>query len=191
MHNGEPDSPGEGNGEALSCAFTSLGDRLMGTAYLVLGHREDAREAVQEAFLKCWRRRETLVGFASLDAWIFSVVLNAARDLRRRRRVRRSERLPGEGFMPSRGRDADPPAAAQRREEVERLRAAVQELPERQLEVFLLRQNGDLTYTAIADVVGAPVGTVKTRMRSALARLREVLVQAPPGRDGIRAERRL
>ena len=190
MHQGERSSSVEGNGEALSSAFASLSDQLMGTAYLVLGHREDAREAVQEAFLKCWRRRDTIAGFATLDAWIFSVVLNAARDLRRRRRVRRAEALPGEDFMPSRGRDADPPAAVERREDVARLRAAVHDLPERLQEVFLLRQNGDLTYTAIADIVGAPVGTVKTRMRAALARLREVLASPAPDRDGIRTERR-
>jgi RNA polymerase sigma-70 factor (ECF subfamily) len=190
MRNGRPDSSVPRNGEALTSAFESLGDRLMGIAYFVLGHREDAREAVQEAFLKCWRNRETLTQTTSPDAWIHSVVLNAARDLRRRRRVRRSERLPGEERMPSSGRDADPPATVERREEVERLRAAVLLLPEREREVFLLRQNGDLTYTAIAEVIGAPVGTVKTRMRSALARLREVLVPPPPHRDGIRAERR-
>ncbi len=190
MRNGRPESSGSGNGEALSSAFASLGDRLMGTAYLVLGHREDAREAVQEAFLKCWRQRETVIGRTSLTPWIFSVVLNASRDLRRRRRVRRSEKLPGEERMPASGRDADPPATVEKREEVERLRAAVHKLPEHEREVFLLRQNGDLTYHAIADVLGTPVGTVKTRMRSALARLRGVLLPPPPHRTDLRTERR-
>jgi RNA polymerase sigma-70 factor (ECF subfamily) len=166
------------NGEALTGAFTALRDRLLGTAYLVLGHREDAREAVQDAFVKCWRRRETVV-LSTMDAWIFSVLLNAARDLRRRRAIRRTAALPGEEIMPS-GREEDPPAALLKREQRARLRAALGDLPEREREVFVLRQNGDLTYAAIAEVVGAPVGTVKTRMRSALARLRGVLLESVP-----------
>ena len=180
MRHGEATSPGGTNGEALTGAFVTLRDRLLGTAYLVLGHREDAREAVQDAFVKCWRRREAIKSFTSLDAWIFSVLLNAARDLRRRRTVRRTDVLPVEELMPPSRREEDPPAAVVKREQAERLRAAVGRLPEREREVFLLRQNGDLTYAAIAEVVETPVGTVKTRMRSALARLRGVLLETVP-----------
>lgn len=168
MHRDEP-----GTEERLTEAFLALRDRLMGTACLLLGHREDAREAVQEAFLKCWRNRRRLDGRAPPDGWIFTVLLNTARDARRRRRVRRTEALPGEEIMPLTEREAGPPKKAERRELIERIRALVAGLPEREREVFLLRQNGAMTYAAIAEATGAPVGTVKTRMRSALIRLRE------------------
>ena len=177
MHHGDqedPEEPGR-NGVALTEAFTALRGRLVGTAYFVLGHREDAREAVQEAFLKCWRRRDAISSFATLDSWIFSVTLNAARDVRRRRRVRRATSLPEEDRMPASTKSPAPPAVAERRDLVDRLRATLHVLPEREREVFLLRQNGELTYRAIAEIVGAPVGTVKTRMRSALKRLRQAL----------------
>jgi len=174
MGHGKSSEPGR-NGEAVTGAFLALRDRLAGTAYGVLGHREDAREAVQEAFLKCWRKRRTLTSFSTLDGWIFSVVLNTAKDLRRRRMVRRSQTLPAEEIMPPDPKEAAPPAAAERREQVDRVRAAMHALPETEREVFLLRQNGELPYASIAEAIGIPVGTAKTRMRSALIRLRAVL----------------
>ena len=66
-----------------------------------------------------------------------------------------------------------------------RLRQAVEQLRPEEQEVFLLRQNGDLTYEEIAQAVGAPLGTVKTRMRLALSKLRvslEVIETAAPDR---------
>ena len=55
------------------------------------------------------------------------------------------------------------------------MRESIRKLPERELDVFLLRQNGDLTYAAIGEILSIPEGTAKTRMRSALARLRDAL----------------
>jgi RNA polymerase sigma-70 factor (ECF subfamily) len=62
-------------------------------------------------------------------------------------------------------------------ERLTRLRDALKELRPEEQEVFLLRQNGELTYEQIADMLDVPTGTVKTRMRLALARLREVLAE--------------
>jgi len=173
----------EAHGEThpVTRTFSVLGDRLAGTAYHVLGHREDAREAVQDAFLKCWKKRAEADQVANLEAWIFSVVLNTARDLRRRRRVRKADSLPPENVMQASSPGLDPAHVTERREALARVRRAIHTLPEKEREVFLLRQNGDLTYQAIAEVLEAPVGTVKTRMRSALQRLRAVLDGVPLG----------
>ena len=65
-----------------------------------------------------------------------------------------------------------PPAGLMKDEDLGRLRQAVASLPPEQQEVFLLRQNGDLTYAQIADAMSLPLGTVKTRMRSAIRQLR-------------------
>lgn len=81
--------------------------------------------------------------------------------------------------MGSTGPGLDPAHVAERREALSRVRDAIRELPEKEREVFLLRQNGDLTFQAMAEVLNAPVGTVKTRMRSALQRLRAVLDDVP------------
>ena len=66
-----------------------------------------------------------------------------------------------------------PPNGLMKNEELNRLRRAVSSLPPEQQEVFLLRQNGDLTYSQIADAMSLPLGTVKTRMRSAIRQLRQ------------------
>jgi RNA polymerase sigma-70 factor (ECF subfamily) len=176
------------DGEALTEAFLALRDRLLGTAYFVLGHREDAREVVQDAFLKCWRKRGDIRPSGNLTAWIFTVVLNAAKDRRRRRKLRRAERLPGKETMLPRTREPGPPAVAARSELLVRMRAAILDLPDREREVFLLRQNGEMTYAAIADALGAPVGTMKTRMRSALGRLRAALEPSPRPESARRME---
>ena len=78
--------------------------------------------------------------------------------------------------MPTPGVTAtDPGRRAAARESLSRVRAAIHQLPEVEREVFLLRQNGDLTYEGIAEMLGCPVGTAKTRMRKALLRLRAAI----------------
>ena len=163
--------------DPLTARFEALSERLMGTAYFAVGHREDAREAVQEAFVRCWRHRKKVPELRDLDAWIFSVLLNTARDMRRRKRVRKAESLPTEDAMPIKAAD-DPVRRAHAREALGRVRSAIHLLPETEREVFLLRQNGDVTYERIAELLGCPVGTAKTRMRSALQRLRRAMEPA-------------
>jgi RNA polymerase sigma-70 factor (ECF subfamily) len=168
-HGREPEA------DPLTARFLALADRLTGTAYFVLGRREDARDAVQEAFVRCWRSRGATVAARDLDAWIFAVLLNAAKDLRRRRRLRDAEPLPTEDAMRATAREPEPGAAMERHDALERVRGAIHALPEAEREVFLLRQNGDLTFEAIGRALGCPVGTAKTRMRAALRRLREAV----------------
>ena len=72
-------------------------------------------------------------------------------------------------------RDARPDTIAEQDERLTRLREAMKQLRPEEQEVFLLRQNGELTYEQIAELHNRPVGTVKTQMRSALQKLRKVL----------------
>jgi RNA polymerase sigma-70 factor (ECF subfamily) len=72
-------------------------------------------------------------------------------------------------------RDARPDAIVEQDERLARLREAMKQLRPEEQEVFLLRQNGELTYEQIAETLDVPTGTVKTRMRLALARLRGAL----------------
>jgi RNA polymerase sigma-70 factor (ECF subfamily) len=68
-----------------------------------------------------------------------------------------------------------PAATLEEQETLEQLRQALLHLRPEEKEVFLLRQNGDLTYEQIAELQERPVGTVKTQMRSALQKLRKIL----------------
>jgi len=158
----------------LEEVFSRRQAELLGTLYYVLGNVEDARDALQEAFLKCWRHRAELAEIENLHAWVFRVALNAGRDLRatawRRKRKPLEER---EAVLVA--HDAEPQADAVRRERLELVRRALLDLRPEEQEVFLLRQNGQLTYEEIARSIDVPVGTVKTRMRLAVGKLREAL----------------
>ena len=160
--------------ERLVSAFNGLRDELVSTLWFLLGNQEDAQDAAQDAFLKCWRTRDQLHRVENLRAWIFRVGLNAAKDLRRSAWRRRAKRLQGEEIMLT-GRDAPPGQALEQQEALARLRQAIVYLRPDEKEVFLLRQNGDLTYEQIAEMRRSPVGTVKTQMRSALQKLRHHL----------------
>ena len=164
--------------EALESAFNALRDELISTLMYLLGNADDAQDAAQEAFLKCWRARHTLTEIQNLRAWIFRVGLNAAKDYQRSAWNRRSRPLPEDDLMLP-GRDDAPGQALEDQEMLQRLREAIAQLRQEEKEVFLLRQNGGLTYEQIAEIRSAPVGTVKTQMRSALIKLRKVLNPEP------------
>jgi RNA polymerase sigma-70 factor (ECF subfamily) len=154
--------------------FTELRDELVSTLWFMLGNPDDAQDIAQEVFLRCWRAQESLPEIRDLRAWIFRVGLNAAKDLRRSAWRRRVKPLLGEDIMQL----ADGTAPAQiveDQESLRRIRQALLDLRPEEKEVFLLRQNGDLTYEQIAQMRQCPIGTVKTQMRTALEKLRKIL----------------
>jgi len=163
------------SGEVLLRAFNDLRDELVSTLWFVLGSREDALDIAQEAFLRCWRNQEDVPEIHNLRAWIFRVGLNAAKDLQRSAWRRRVKPLFGVESMPLTETAASPCQSLEAQETVEQLRQALLCLRPEEKEVFLLRQNGELTYEQIAELHDRPVGTVKTQMRSALQKLRKVL----------------
>jgi RNA polymerase sigma-70 factor, ECF subfamily len=163
----EPEHP-------LPAMFHEIRTELISTLVYILGNRDDAMDAAQEAFLKCWRNRDSLPDVQNLRAWIFRVAMNTARDYQRSAWNRRVKSMVGEELLLS-ARGEGPAMAVEDQERLDKLRQAIAELRPEEREVFLLRQNGDLTYEEIADLRGAPVGTVKTQMRTALMKLRKTL----------------
>ncbi len=160
----------------LEAAFARYQDELLGMLYYLVGNIEDARDALQETFVKCWRNRYRAVEVENLRAWIFRIAMNAGRDIRstawrRRRRSLEDE----EAALIS--HTALPEVDATRREQLAMVRRALSGLRPEEQEVFQLRQNGQMTYDEIAKATGTPVGTVKTRMRLALTKLREAMEQ--------------
>ncbi|MBI3412247.1 MAG: RNA polymerase sigma factor [Planctomycetes bacterium] len=161
-------------GDVLVHTFNELRDELVSTLLFVLGNREDAKDAAQDCFVKCWNAREQLHQVVNLRAWIFRVAFNTAKDMQRSAWYRRSKPLRAEQHTMA-GRESAPPLAVEHKETMDQLRRAILDLRQEEKEVFLLRQNGDLTYDQIADLRGCPVGTVKTQMRAALEKLRKVM----------------
>jgi RNA polymerase sigma-70 factor (ECF subfamily) len=160
--------------DAFVSAFNEWRAELVSTLYFYLGNYEDALDATQDAFLKCWRKQDDILEVRNMKAWIFRVGLNAAKDLQRNAWRRRSRPLNDTITVPQ-SKGVSPEQALEEREAQERLRRALLDLRPEEKEVFLLRQNADLTYEEIAAQRKSPVGTVKTQMRSALQKLKLVL----------------
>jgi RNA polymerase sigma-70 factor (ECF subfamily) len=157
--------------ERLLALFDARLDRAVGLAGLVLGDRDEAEDAVQEAAVRAWRSAGDLRDPATMEAWFDRIVVNVCRDrLRRRRRVRF---IPLEGAEP--GQAGDPFAAAVDRDEVLR---ALDALDADQRVVVVLHYWGDLTLVAVAERTGWPLGTVKSRLHHALERMRRRLESA-------------
>jgi RNA polymerase sigma-70 factor (ECF subfamily) len=160
--------------DRLVCAFNEARDELFGKLYSMLGNYEDTQDALQVAFLHCWRSRACLPELRSVRAWIWRVTLNAGRDLRDlvwRRRAKPLSVVEAAACY----RHESPVDRLEDQEQQERLRAALVHLRPEEREVFLLRQNGALTYEEIAQQRGSPVGTAKTLMRKAVRKLRQAL----------------
>ncbi len=160
----------------LEQAFAQWQDELLGTLYYLVGNREDAQDAYQEVFLRCWRHNERVAQIGNLKAWIFRIALNLGRDIRGAGCRRRRKLLPeDEAILAAKASDRSETETS-RREKLALVRRGLLDLRPEEQEVFLLRQNGEMTYEEIAKAINIPVGTAKTRMRLALQKLRAALV---------------
>jgi RNA polymerase sigma-70 factor (ECF subfamily) len=131
-----------------------------------------AEDAVQDAFLGLWRNAGSfLPERASASTWILTLVHRRAVDLVRREQRRRTEPLES-APEPADGSAAD---VAWLRLERERVQAALRQLPDQQREAIELAYYGGYTQSELADRLGQPLGTIKSRMFAGLSRLRELL----------------
>src|SRR5947209_8477819 len=166
-------APAPAPGELLIQTFNDLRDELISTLWFLLGNRDDAQDVAQDVFLRCWRTLDGQQDIQNLRAWIFRVGINAAKDLQRSAWRRRVKPLLGAEVIPM--IDPSPTDGLEEQESMQLLRQALMSLRPEEKEVFLLRQNGELTYEQIAEQYQRPVGTVKTQMRSAIQKLRKIL----------------
>jgi RNA polymerase sigma-70 factor (ECF subfamily) len=161
------------SGRRLEELFDDAQGEILGTLFYLVGNMEDARDALQETFLKCWRHRQQIDEVSNLRAWVFRIALNTGRDCRKAAWNRRRQSIVEDTVMVS--TSDSPEAGLQKDEELRWLQQAVLKLRPEEQEVFLLRQNGSLTYEQIAEATSLPLGTVKTRMRTAIRQLREAV----------------
>jgi RNA polymerase sigma-70 factor (ECF subfamily) len=161
-------------------ALAELYDRFGGVAYglalRVLRDEALAQDAVQEAFLAVWRTADRfLAERASARTWILTLVHRRAVDLVRREDRRRGEPLEGAPESPARETVEEQATVRFQRRVVQE---ALQQLTPEQREALELGYYGGLTQSELAERLGQPLGTVKSRMFAGLGRLRELLAQA-------------
>ena len=151
--------------------FRNHQNELLGTVYYIVGNLQDAQDAVQEAFIRCWNHREQLTEVRNVKAWVFHITLNVARDIRKTAWIRKKKDWPEEREFAGKN-EQTPDNLASENEQLALLQKRIAALDEPDKEVFLLRQNGDLTYQQIGELLSIPEGTAKTRMRRAIETLR-------------------
>jgi RNA polymerase sigma-70 factor (ECF subfamily) len=143
-----------------------------------------AEDTLQETFLRLIKSADSYERTAKFTTWMYTIARNLCVDQSRRAKHRRATSLDapvgGEADAPALlDLMADGGAAVDRqaisKELAQRIRVAVEALPDEQREIFLLREVSDLQFNEIAEIVGCPENTVKSRMRYALEKLREAL----------------
>ena len=141
------------------------------------GSDDEALDASQEIFLRVWRGLPGFRGDAKLSTWVFQIAWNYLRGYRRSRgRVLAAVEDPTGALV---ARAPDPAPGPERRalssDLLERVSAAIGELPEHYRVVLWLRDAEDLSYADIAAVLDLPVGTVRSRLARARAELKKVV----------------
>jgi RNA polymerase sigma-70 factor (ECF subfamily) len=149
-------------------------------AYRTLGREEDARDVVQEAFLRAFRGLKGFKGQAKFSSWLYRITLNLCRDWIRRERRAPIVQVP-EGTDPvdlADERMAPTESVEElvaRREMSSAVSKAMAELPEEQRTAIMLKEYHGLTFQEIAEMLDCPLSTVKTRLYQGLSVLRRRL----------------
>ena len=177
----------EGDADAFEVLVLRYQKPLLNFILRSVGDRNTAEELLQETFLRVVTKSSDFQGNSKVSTWLYTIARNLCIDTSRKMVLRRHRSLDaplrsgdGEGAtLLDRGADSGP--AADRsvigHDLQEKIAAAVEELPDDQREVFLLRELENLPFKEIADIVGVPENTVKSRMRYALERLQRALAE--------------
>jgi RNA polymerase sigma-70 factor (ECF subfamily) len=168
--------------ECLSGQTHAFGDlvaryqnRLFNTLVGVLGSVEDAHDVAQEAFVNAFQKLNTFRGHSAFYSWLFRIALNSAVSQKRKQRVVVSIDAAREqsGDEPiDRHPAARPEHALETNERQIAVRGALAELAEEFRTALILKEMEDMSYEEISEIVGCPIGTVRSRIHRARAELR-------------------
>ena len=168
-----------GDESALGELYDRVGRVAYGIAYRVLRDDRLAEDAVQEGFLTAWRSAAAFrADRAKASTWIVTLVHRRAVDIVRREERRRAEPLESESRPDPVDQTGSAEDAAWLGFERDRVQAALRALPDTQREAIELAYYGGYSQSELAERLGVPLGTIKSRMFAGLARLRELLDEA-------------
>ncbi|MFQ5830360.1 MAG: RNA polymerase sigma factor [Candidatus Methylomirabilia bacterium] len=164
-------------------AFEALVDRsyrmIYRLAVRMIGQPEEARDVVQQVFLRAYQGLPGYRGKGSPTTWLYRIAVNLCLD---HQRGQRSHDPLGEGLMDG---QPSPLESSIAEESARRLEGLVMGLPPRQKATLVLRVFHDLSFNEIAEVLGSPVGTVKANYHHALLRVRETIGAGEGGISGL------
>jgi RNA polymerase sigma-70 factor, ECF subfamily len=143
-------------------------DRLFNVLYRMLSSEDEANDLLQETFLRVWQHKMSYDFRFAFSTWIYTIALNLARnELRRRKKIKFLDIFDFADKLAAKEEKKDTSANLKTL-----LEAEMKRLPEKYKTAFLLRDVDNLSYEEIAQVLGVPLGTVKSRVNRARAILR-------------------
>lgn len=163
-----------GDRDAFSALFRSLYPNLCALAARRVGSPDIAEELVQDVFLRVWERRERLDPEQSVTRYLYRAARNAAMNHLKHRRI--SERSTDQVILSLHPSQETPEDRLGYSELLEAAQEAIDQLPDRCREIFLLSRQGELKYSEIAQLLGLSIKTVETQMGRALKSLRTQLL---------------
>jgi RNA polymerase sigma-70 factor (ECF subfamily) len=156
--------------------------RANSVAYGLVRNAEDAREVVQEAFIRVFRHRAEFAGQASFSTWLYRIVVNLSIDLLRKRSPGRAvefdESIDTDGApdeLVPRREGVDPFATLDRKRLIEAMHAALEQLPPYHRAVILLRELEGLSYEEMAIALDVSKGTIMSRLFHARRKMQKLL----------------
>lgn len=171
----------KGDVDAFAVLVNKYQDRIYSAVLNYVSNPEDAVDVAQETFVKAYSKLRSFDSASAFYTWLYRIAINTAIDFLRRRKSKPADSLDDEkytetGFEPvSTDLASDPVVALSRGEQMQALRAAIQSLSEKLRSVIVLHDVEGLSQEEVAEILGVPVGTVKSRVSRARAELRYIL----------------
>jgi RNA polymerase sigma-70 factor, ECF subfamily len=183
----------EDDAEAFALLVTRWQGPIQNLCTRMIGDAHRGEDLAQEAFARVFARRKNYEARGRFSTFLWRVALNLCYDELRRRDRRRETSLDGDFDDADAGPVSDglqPDAALAQEETAENVRTGLMKLSETYRSVLVLRHYEDLKFSEIADVLGIPEGTVKSRMAEGLSQLARVL-RREADRDGSKSKIRI
>jgi RNA polymerase sigma-70 factor (ECF subfamily) len=156
-------------------------DRLFNTVYRLLDNAEDAQDVVQEAFLNAYQSLDSFKGDSQFFTWLYRIAFNTAVSLKRKQRSTVSIDAGRNGEAAVDPLDASeygrPGYELERAEEDRQVQEALNRLSPEHRTVLILKDMEGQKYEVMAEILGVPIGTIRSRLHRARAELRDVLQQ--------------
>ena len=172
-----------GDVNAFELLVAAYEKNVFNVAMQMVGNREDAQDMAQEAFLKAYNSLSSFRGDSKFSSWLYRIVSNVCLDFKRRQGRRPSSSLTveddeGETLeLDIADESQSPEALLERKLTREAVRRGLQELPDEQRQILLLREIQGLSYEEIGEAMGLEPGTVKSRIFRARKKLCAFLLQ--------------
>ena len=164
-----------GDLDAFEQIVTLHESRVFALALRLTGSVEDAKDATQETFIRLHRKIDQIDSGRSVGPWLYTVTVNACRDIGRERQ--RSRLVPMDDWASSRPAtpDANPEGLYADQQREEQLRTVLRRLPEKERAALLLREMEGLSTEEVARILGSSEATVRSQVCSARIKLRKLL----------------